>query len=113
MNGENSVRHRLGLTRRQLLRNSSAAIAAPLVIGRASAQAEYPSRPVRVIVPYPPAGGADTVSRILFQKLGETWGQQFVPKPQPALTKAGGRGPLPGLPFQVRIHYKFVVNETS
>jgi tripartite-type tricarboxylate transporter receptor subunit TctC len=78
MNGENSVRHRLGLTRRQLLRNSSAAIAAPLVIGRASAQAEYPSRPVRVIVPYPPAGGADTVSRILFQKLGETWGQQFV-----------------------------------
>jgi tripartite-type tricarboxylate transporter receptor subunit TctC len=33
---------------------------------------------VRVIVPYPPAGGADTVSRILFTKLGELWGQQFV-----------------------------------
>ena len=33
---------------------------------------------MRVIVPYPPAGGADTVSRILFQKLGEMWGQQFV-----------------------------------
>jgi tripartite-type tricarboxylate transporter receptor subunit TctC len=66
------------LTRRQVLKASSAALVAPLVIGKASAQADYPSRPVRVIVPYPPAGGADTVSRILFQKLGETWGQQFV-----------------------------------
>ena len=46
--------------------------------GAASAQADWPTRPVRVIVPYPPAGGADTVSRILFQKLGEMWGQQFV-----------------------------------
>lgn len=70
------MRHKL--TRRQMLKASSAAMVAPLVIGKASAQANYPSRPVRVIVPYPPAGGADTVSRILFQKLGETWGQQFV-----------------------------------
>jgi tripartite-type tricarboxylate transporter receptor subunit TctC len=44
----------------------------------AIAQANYPNRPVRVIVPYPPAGGADTVSRILFGKLSEMWGQQFV-----------------------------------
>ena len=33
---------------------------------------------MRVIVPYPPAGGADTVSRIFFTKLCEVWGQQFV-----------------------------------
>ena len=62
------------MTRRQLLMAS----AVPLAVGRARAQAAYPARPVRVIVPYPPAGGADTVSRILFQKLGEMWGQQFV-----------------------------------
>ena len=37
------------------------------------AQAAWPTRPVRVIVPYPPAGGADTVGRIFFQKLGEMW----------------------------------------
>ena len=72
------MRKKFGLTRRQLLKTSSAAMAAPLVTGQASAQAEYPTRPVRVIVPYPPAGGADTVSRILFQKLSELWGQQFV-----------------------------------
>ena len=33
---------------------------------------------MRVIVPYPPGGGADTVSRIFFTKLGEMMGQQFV-----------------------------------
>jgi tripartite-type tricarboxylate transporter receptor subunit TctC len=44
----------------------------------AGAQAAYPNRAVRVIVPYPPAGGADTTARILFGKLGEMWGQQFV-----------------------------------
>jgi tripartite-type tricarboxylate transporter receptor subunit TctC len=76
--GEDTVRRKLGLTRRQLLIASSAAIAAPLAIGPVCAQAGYPIRPVRVIVPYPPAGGADTVSRILFQKLGDMLGQQFV-----------------------------------
>jgi tripartite-type tricarboxylate transporter receptor subunit TctC len=55
-------------------------VVAPLALKsrKAAAQAEWPSRPVRVIVPYPPAGGADTVSRILFTKLGEMWRQQFV-----------------------------------
>ncbi len=31
-----------------------------------------------MVIPYPPAGGADTVGRLLFQKLGEMWGAQFV-----------------------------------
>jgi len=44
----------------------------------ASAQGAYPARPVKVVIPYPPAGGADTVGRLLFQKLGEMWGAQFV-----------------------------------
>jgi tripartite-type tricarboxylate transporter receptor subunit TctC len=62
-------------TRRHVVLGAAAVLAAP---HRASAQSAWPTRPVRVIVPYPPAGGADTVSRILFQKLGEMWGQQFV-----------------------------------
>ena len=33
---------------------------------------------MRVIVPYPAGGGADTTGRIFFARLGETWGQQFV-----------------------------------
>jgi tripartite-type tricarboxylate transporter receptor subunit TctC len=64
------------LTRRDVLKASAAALAfAPLPV---SAQAIYPARPVRVVIPYPPAGGADTVGRLLFQKLGEMWGAQFV-----------------------------------
>jgi tripartite-type tricarboxylate transporter receptor subunit TctC len=64
------------LTRRNVLQASAAALAlAPLP---ASAQSAYPARPVRVVIPYPPAGGADTVGRLLFQKLGEMWGAQFV-----------------------------------
>ena len=66
------------LTRRKLLAGSAATVAAPMLGAPALSQAGYPSRPVRVIVPYPPAGGADTVSRILFAKLSEMWGQQFV-----------------------------------
>src|SRR5215467_7390655 len=64
------------LPRRQFLR--LAAGAAALSVSRIARAQAYPSRPVRVIVPYPPAGGADTVSRILFQKLSEMWGAQFV-----------------------------------
>lgn len=65
-------------TRRSLLKGAVAAIAAPLVATAAFAQTAWPSRPVRVIVPYPPGGGADTTARIFFTKLSEAWGQQFV-----------------------------------
>ena len=66
------------LTRRRLLTGVMAAASAPLLVCAASAQTDWPTRPVKVIVPYPPAGGADTVSRILFQKLSEMWNAQFV-----------------------------------
>src|SRR5215475_922891 len=62
------------LTRRLLLAGLAATPFAP----SAKAQALWPNRPVRVMVPYPPAGGADTTARIVFAKLGEMLGQQFV-----------------------------------
>jgi tripartite-type tricarboxylate transporter receptor subunit TctC len=49
----------------------------PLVRG-ASAESPWPNRPVQVMVPYPPAGGADTTARILYARLGTMLGQQFV-----------------------------------
>jgi tripartite-type tricarboxylate transporter receptor subunit TctC len=61
-----------------MLQASAAAVPLLARAGAASAQAAYPTRPVKVVIPYPPAGGADTVGRILFQKLGEMWGTQFV-----------------------------------
>jgi tripartite-type tricarboxylate transporter receptor subunit TctC len=62
------------VTRRTLL----AGMAAAPFAGGAAAQSAWPDRPVRVMVPYPPAGGADTTARILFTKLGADLGQQFV-----------------------------------
>ena len=38
----------------------------------------YPNRPVRIVVPFPAGGGADSTARILGQKLSERWGQQIV-----------------------------------
>jgi len=56
----------------------AAALAAVAATPAARAQAAWPARPVRVVVPYPPGGGADTVSRVLFARLSEDMGQQFV-----------------------------------
>jgi tripartite-type tricarboxylate transporter receptor subunit TctC len=64
----------INLTRRLLLAGLAALPFAP----KAGAQAIWPNRPVRVMVPYPPAGGADTTARIVFARLGEMLGQQFV-----------------------------------
>jgi len=70
--------NRINPTRRRVLTGMGAGLAAPLLARAASAQADWPTRPVRVIIPYPPAGGADTVGRIFFTKLSEVIGQQFV-----------------------------------
>ena len=64
------------LTRRKLLAASAAAFSLGGTAARA--QAEWPNKPVKVIVPYPPGGGADTTARIVYQKLGDLWGKQFV-----------------------------------
>ena len=64
------------ITRRQFLHLAAGAAALPVVSRIAWAQA-YPSRPVRVIVPFPPAGNNDLVARLIGQWLSERLGQQF------------------------------------
>lgn len=39
---------------------------------------EYPAKPIRVVVPFPPGGGADFVGRLVAQKLGEAANQQVI-----------------------------------
>jgi len=64
----------INLTRRGLL----VAMASVPFAGAAHALGGWPERPVRVMVPYPPGGGADTTARIIYARLSETLGQQFV-----------------------------------
>jgi hypothetical protein len=66
--------HLLG--RRNFLHLAAGAAALPAVSRIASAQA-YPTRPVRVIVPFAPAGDTDLVARLMGQWLSERLGQPF------------------------------------
>ena len=64
------------LQRRRLLQLSFASILAPALPSFALADG-YPTRPVRVLVPYAPAGPSDILARLAAQKLSEQLGKQF------------------------------------
>ena len=58
----------------------------------AQAQQGYPSRPIKLIVPWPPGGGVDTAARILSQPLGERLGQPIVVENKPGVAGNLGTG---------------------
>ena len=60
------------------VRIAIAAIAALIAISAAPARAEFPSRTVKMIVPYPPGGGTDLLARVLADQLGRKWGQSVI-----------------------------------
>jgi len=57
----------------------------------AGAQSDYPSRPVRIIVPSPPSGGTDVIGRVLAQHFAAALGQPFV------VENRGGAGTMIGI----------------
>jgi tripartite-type tricarboxylate transporter receptor subunit TctC len=72
----------MNLARRRFLSLAAGAAALPAVSRLAAAQT-YPTRPVRVIIGYPPGGSADITARLLGQWLSERLGQPFVVESRP------------------------------
>jgi tripartite-type tricarboxylate transporter receptor subunit TctC len=77
-----------------------------LVVSSVANAQSYPSKPVRLIVTYPPGGSSDLMSRVYGAKLAELWGQQVVIESKP-----GAAGSI-GMDFaakQANDGYTFVV----
>ena len=68
--------------RRQFLQLATAFAAAPAITRRAWAQ-DYPTRPVRMIVPFAPGGAADITGRVIGQWLSDRLGQPFIIENRP------------------------------
>ena len=71
-------------TRRAVL---AAACVAALAPALGHAQSDYPNKPLRVIVPFPPGGASDTLGRMVAQHLQNAWGQTAIVENRPG---AGG-----------------------
>ncbi len=67
------------MQRRRVLALTAAGLAAPSVLrAQGTAAANWPERPVRLVVPFPPGGSTDVIARIFQARLGEVLGKQVV-----------------------------------
>jgi tripartite-type tricarboxylate transporter receptor subunit TctC len=84
----------------------------------ATAQGDYPARPVKIIVPYGPGGATDIVARIVAQRLGESLGQSFVVENRPGASgnlalEAAAKAPADGYTLLVGNVSTNAINENT
>ncbi len=63
---------------RRRLGKAALALSAAALAGPGRAQANFPARPVRMIIPYPPGGSGELLGRPIAKRLTEVWGQPVV-----------------------------------
>ena len=71
------------IDRRQFLAASAGAAVLPMTASAAETADQYPTRPIRIVVPQAAGSGVDLQARLLAQKLGEMWGKQIVVEDRP------------------------------
>ena len=92
------------------------ALLAVFAMEAASAQA-YPSRPIRLVVPFAPGGSADFVGRLIAQHMSDAWGQSVVVENKPGASAMIGnefvaKAPPDGYTLTVGTLGPFAVNQT-
>jgi tripartite-type tricarboxylate transporter receptor subunit TctC len=75
------------LNRRRFVGLTAAAVAAPSIISSRAFAADWPTKSVRVVVPFTPGGSTDITARLVSNRLQEVWGQSVVVENKPG---AGG-----------------------
>jgi tripartite-type tricarboxylate transporter receptor subunit TctC len=75
------------LNRRRFVGLAAAAVAAPSILPSRASAANWPVKPVRVVVPFTPGGSTDITARLVSNRLQEVWGQSVLVENKPG---AGG-----------------------
>lgn len=79
----------MNMNRRKLVAGSAASAVALSFFGREALAQQWPAKPLRIVVPYPPGGSSDIIARAISQPLAEALGQSVIVE-----NKAGANGNL-------------------
>ena len=102
---------------KRILLKGLVACCAGLMLATAGAQSAYPSKPIRIIVPFPPGGGSDMVARIVSARLSESWKQPVLVDNRPGgntiiAAEVAAKSPPDGYTLFVAIDSTLAMNQS-